>query len=136
MTTSHLGMQEISFTALNFTGKVDICTGLDFGMVHEEHGQSMWKEQRSGEEGAVTAIMASTLTTGNQLFSGFVLKSSQALHTELVEDDRYIGRQFSLMLAEGEPASFTKLVVNVTDSDASRAADRLWTKRHGAGSSG
>ncbi|MFD2411048.1 glycoside hydrolase family 65 protein [Paenibacillus rhizoplanae] len=128
MTTSHLGMQEISFTALNFTGKVDICTGLDFGMVHEEHGQSMWKEQRSGEEGAVTAIMASTLTTGNQLFSGFVLKSSQALHTELVEDDRYIGRQFSLMLAEGEPASFTKLVVNVTDSDASRAADRLWTK--------
>lgn len=128
MTLSHLGLQQISFTALNFTGKVDICTGLDFGMIHEEHGQSMWKEQKRGGEGAITAIMARTLTTGNQLFSGFVLKSSQVLHTELVEDDRYIGRQFPLMLAEGEPASFTKLVVNVTGTDAAPATDRLWTK--------
>ncbi|WP_238650236.1 glycoside hydrolase family 65 protein [Paenibacillus piscarius] len=128
MTMSHLGLQQISFTPLNFNGTVDICTGLDFGMVHEEHGQSMWKEQQRGGEGAVTAIMAATLTTGNQLFSGFVLKSSQAIQTGLVEGDRYVGRQFALKLTQGEPASFTKLVVNVTGSGAARTSDHLWSE--------
>ncbi|QUL53074.1 family 65 glycosyl hydrolase [Paenibacillus tritici] len=128
MTMSHLGLQQVTFEPLNFTGTVDICTGLDFGMVHEERGQSMWKRLRSGGEGAVTAIMAGTLTTRNKLFSGFVLKSSQPVNTELVERERFIGRTFSLDLSQGEPASFTKLAVHVADSSASRTEEGLWTE--------
>ncbi|NQX45027.1 family 65 glycosyl hydrolase [Paenibacillus tritici] len=128
MTMSHLGLQQVTFEPLNFTGTVDICTGLDFGMVHEERGQSMWKRLRSGGEGAVTAIMAGTLTTGNKLFSGFLLKSSQPVNTELVERERFIGRTFSLDLSQGEPASFTKLAVHVADSSASRTEEGLWTE--------
>lgn len=97
-------------------------------MIHEEHGQSMWKQLHSGDEGAVTAILGSTLTTGNKLFSGFMLQSSQPLNTELVERDRFIGRKFSLELSQGEPASFTKLVVNAADNEASRTADSLWAE--------
>lgn len=128
MTMSHLGLQQITFEPLNFTGSVDICTGLDFNMIHDERGQSMWKQLRSGDEGAVTAILGSTLTTGNKLFSGFTLQSSQPLNTELVERDRFIGREFSLELSQGEQASFTKLIVNAADNKASRAADSLWAE--------
>ncbi|KHL96403.1 glycoside hydrolase [Paenibacillus sp. IHB B 3415] len=128
MTMSHLGLQQITFEPLNFTGCVDICTGLDFNMIHEEHGQSMWKQLRSGDEGAVTAILGSTLTTGNKLFSGFILQSSQPLNTELLERDRFIGRKFSLELSQGAPASFTKLVVNAADNKAFRTADSLWAE--------
>ncbi|KAI7257471.1 hypothetical protein KC345_g10782 [Hortaea werneckii] len=128
MTMSHLGLQQIDFEPLNFSGSVNICTGLDFTMIHEERGQSMWKELRSGEEPDITAIMADTLTTGNKLFSGFVLQSSQTLNTELVVHDRFIGRKFTLELTQGERASYTKLVVNATDSNASRTEDSLWAE--------
>ncbi|AIQ59814.1 glycoside hydrolase family 65 protein [Paenibacillus borealis] len=126
MTMSHLGLQQITFEPLNFSGSAEVCTGLDFNMIHEERGQSMWKQLRSGEVGNVTAILGSTLTTGNKLFSGFMLQSSQPLNTELVEHDRFIGRKFSLELSQGAPASFTKLVVNATDSSAARTGDSLW----------
>lgn len=128
MTMSHLGLQQIVFEPLNFSGRVNICTGLDFTMIHEERGQSMWKELRRRDDDEVSAIMAGTLTTGNKLFSGFVLHSSQTLNTELVEHDRFIGRKFTLELTQGERASYTKLVVNATDSNASRTEDSLWAE--------
>lgn len=126
MTLSHLGLQQIVFEPLNFSGSVQISTGLDLSMIHEERGQSMWKQLRSGERDGVTAIMGSTLTTGNKLFSGFVLKSSQTLDTERIEHDRFIGQKFSLQLSQGETASYTKLAVNATDSSGSGTEDGLW----------
>ncbi|OKP79581.1 glycoside hydrolase [Paenibacillus helianthi] len=126
MTHAHLGLQQVRFEPLNFSGDVEICTGLDFGIIHEERGQSMWRSLRSGVEGNVSAIMASTLNTGNKLFSGFVLHSSQELHTEKVERDRYIGQAFKLQLTQGGMASYTKLAVHCIDIDASRKEDELW----------
>ncbi|MNC48412.1 Alpha,alpha-trehalose phosphorylase [compost metagenome] len=76
MTDSHLGLQQVVLEPLNFSGDVEICTGLDFGCIHEERGQSMWRSLRSGVQDGVTAMMAGTLNTGNKLFSGFVLQSS------------------------------------------------------------
>ncbi|MBW4081860.1 glycoside hydrolase family 65 protein [Paenibacillus sp. S150] len=128
MTHAHLGLQQVAFEPLNFSGEVEICTGLDFGIIHEERGQSMWRTLRSGVEGAVTAIMASTLTTGNKLFSGFVLQSSQELHTVKVERDRFIGQAFKLQLTQGKAVSYTKLAANCSDPDASRHEDALWAE--------
>lgn len=54
-------------------------------------------------EDGVTAIMAETLTTGNKLFSSFVLHSSQVLNTSRIERDRFIGQQFKLELTQGKP---------------------------------
>lgn len=126
MTLSHLGLQQVVFEPLNFTGKVQVCTGLDFGAIHEERGKSMWNSLRSGESGGVTAIMAETLTTGNKLFSGFILQSPAELSPSLVERDKFIGQAFTLPLTEGEKVHYTKLVLNCADSSVSKTADRLW----------
>lgn len=48
MTLSHLGLQLVAFQPLNFSGTAEVCTGLDFNMIHEERGKSMWKSLRSG----------------------------------------------------------------------------------------
>lgn len=127
MTLSHLGLQQVAFQPLNFSGTAEVCTGLDFNMIHEERGKSMWKSLRSGEDG-VTAIMAETLTTSNKLFSSFVLHSSQVLNTARVERDRFIGQQFTLELTQGKAVHYTKLAVNCTDSDSSRSEDSLWAE--------
>lgn len=128
MTLSHLGLQQVAFQPLNFSGTAEVCTGLDFNMIHEERGKSMWKSLRSGVEDGVTAIMAETLTTGNKLFSSFVLHSSQVINAVRVERDRFIGQQFTLELTQGKAEHYTKLAVNCTDSDSSRSEDSLWAE--------
>lgn len=128
MTMSHLGLQRVDFEPLNFSGSVDICTGLDFGIIHEERGECMWNSLRSGVSGASSAIMASTVNTGNKLFSSFTLQSSQPLQLTATESDKFIGQNFTLDLTEGEVSYFTKLVMNYSDSDSAHTAEELWSK--------
>ncbi|KTD86973.1 glycoside hydrolase family 65 protein [Paenibacillus etheri] len=128
MTMSHLGLQRVEFEPLNFSGSVDICAGLDFSIIHEERGECMWSSLRSGEQGATTAIMARTANTANNLFSSFTLQSSQPLQLTRVEHDKFIGQNFTMELAQGESAYFTKLVINYSDSEAAHTAEELWSK--------
>jgi maltose phosphorylase len=128
MTMSHLGLQRVEFEPLNFSGSVDICAGLDFGIIHEERGECMWNGLRSGEQGATTAIMARTVNTANKLFSSFTLQSSQSLQLTRVEHEKFIGQSFSMELAQGESTSFTKLVINYSDSESTHTAEELWSK--------
>ncbi|ULO09102.1 family 65 glycosyl hydrolase [Paenibacillus sp. 19GGS1-52] len=131
MTLSHLGLQQVAFQPLNFSGSVEVCTGLDFGIIHEERGENMWNSLRSAEEGAITAIMASTVHTGNKLYSGFALQSPQSLQTTRIERDKFIGQSFSLKLSQAETTYYTKFVVNCADSDSTRTADELWNEGMG-----
>ncbi|MEK4261676.1 glycoside hydrolase family 65 protein [Paenibacillus sp. FSL L8-0499] len=128
MTMSHLGLQRVEFEPLNFSGSVDICAGLNFGIIHEERGECMWNSLRSGVSGASSAIMASTVNTGNKLFSSFTLQSSQPLQLTATESDKFIGQNFTLDLTEGEVSYFTKLVMNYSDSDSAHTAEELWNK--------
>ncbi|MEK4994212.1 glycosyl hydrolase family 65 protein [Paenibacillus sp. FSL H7-0918] len=128
MTMSHLGLQRVEFEPLNFSGSVDICAGLDFGIIHEERGECMWNSLRSGVSGASSAIMASTVNTGNKLFSSFTLQSSQPLQLTAVESDKFVGQNFTLDLTKGEVSYFTKLVMNYSDSDSAHTAEELWSK--------
>jgi maltose phosphorylase len=128
MTMSHLGLQRVEFEPLNFSGSVDICAGLDFGIIHEERGECMWNSLRSGVSGASSAIMASTVNTGNKLFSSFTLQSSQPLQLTATESDKFIGQNFTLNLTKGEVSYFTKLVMNYSDSDSAHTDEELWSK--------
>ncbi|WP_342562027.1 glycosyl hydrolase family 65 protein [Paenibacillus sp. FSL R7-0345] len=128
MTMSHLGLQQVAFEPLNFTGAVQVCTGLDFGAVHEERGRSMWKSVRSVTADGVTAVMAETLTTGNKLFSGFVLQSPAKLDLSLSARERFIGQSFTLPLIEGEEIHYTKLTVNCKDTAGMCTPEQLWEK--------
>lgn len=128
MTMSHLGLQQVEFEPLNFSGSVDVCAGLDFSIIHEERGECMWSSLRSGEQGATTAIMARTVNTANKLFSSFTLQSSQPLQLTRVEHDKFIGQSFTMDLAQGEATHFTKLVINCSDSESAHTAEELWSK--------
>ncbi|WP_054941530.1 hypothetical protein [Paenibacillus ihuae] len=81
----------------------------------------MWNGLRSGGADGITAIMAETLTTGNKLYSGFVLKSPAELSTSRVGRDKFIGESFTLPLIEEEKVHYTKLAVNYADSSGSKA---------------
>ncbi|KGE18017.1 glycoside hydrolase family 65 protein [Paenibacillus wynnii] len=126
MTMTHLGLQQVTFKPLNFSGSIEVCSGLDFGIIHEERGENMWNVLCTSESDEISAIMASTVNTGNKLFSAFTLQSPQTLNTTRVVKDKFIGQRFSMELTQGESTHFTKLAVNCSDTDSSKSAYDLW----------
>jgi maltose phosphorylase len=126
MVEAHLGAQRIVLEPLNFTGSIKVRTGLDFSPVHREAGRNVWKNPKRGTSNDVVAIMAETERSGHRVFSSYRLQASQSIRPKLVEDDKFIGQEFSLKLTAGKPATLDKLVVNLFERKAK--PETLWTR--------
>lgn len=127
MNVSSLGCQRIVFEPLNFSGQVEVRTGLDFSIVHEDQGRCFWQSVRQGQEDGVTAILGETVLTKNRLYSGFTIHAPNALQSKLVEGDRFIGQDLTLKLVQGEASTFDKFVFNYAEKDLAVAGDQLWS---------
>ena len=128
MQSTHLGCQRILLKPLNFSGTVQFLCGLDFNTHYEigagwdQTGEggfqcsdlniNYWKCERKGVVDDGWAIQSQTLRSGHQLFSGFQLHSDQALTFNLVEEEKFIGVDFTLAVQQGITMSVDKVVVN------------------------
>ncbi|MBO9600225.1 MAG: family 65 glycosyl hydrolase [Cohnella sp.] len=119
MTQSNLGGQRVTFESDDFDGEIRVRAGLDFSPIHEDQGKNLWNEIVSGEENGWTSIVAKTINTGNRLMSAFSLSTSPSAAKTLVREEKYAGQAFALPLKPGQPAHFSKLVVNNAEKDAS-----------------
>lgn len=142
MQSTHLGCQRIILEPLNFSGTIQFRCGLDFNTHYEigagwdqtgeggfqKDGQiiNFWRCERKGVLENGWAIQAQTARSGHQLFSSFRLHSEQDLKTELVEEEKFIGVDFSLMLQQGNTTSVDKVVVN--DWRKTTDVDALWSQ--------
>ncbi|XID95599.1 glycoside hydrolase family 65 protein [Paenibacillaceae bacterium WGS1546] len=127
MNVSSLGCQRIVFEPLNFSGQVEVRTGLDFSIIHEDQGRCFWQSVRQGQEDGVTAMLGETVLTKNRLYSGFTIHAPTALQSKLVEGDRFIGQDLTMKLVQGEASTFDKFVFNYAEKDLSVAGDQLWS---------
>ncbi len=152
MQSTNLGCQRIILKPLNFSGTVQIRSGLDFNTHYEigagwdqtGNGSSQqsgriinfWKCKRKDEINNGWAIQAQTARSGHQLFSSFRLLSEQALNVSLVQDEKFIGVDYSLQVKQDVATSVDKVVV--CDWQKSTDVDAVWnrglelTKRHAA----
>ncbi len=132
MTVSHLGCQHVSFEPLDFSGTIDVRSGLDFSVVHEEQRKNLWDCVWKDREDGITAILAKTVQTGNRLFSGFTIQSDAVFPIQTFVEEKRIGVDFQLQVEPGRSTSFAKVVVHVAEKNAERSAetdsDALWTK--------
>lgn len=133
MKVSHLGAQRITFTPLNFSGTVQVRTGLDLAVLHEDQQRYYWKKLKQGEAAAtggtgIAGILGETANTRNRLFSGFRVDAKDAVNNQLVQEEGYIGRELTLDLAQGKSSVLDKLVVNVAEKDLTVRNDDLWQR--------
>lgn len=128
MQSTRIGCQRIMIHPLNFSGTVQVRCGLDFNTHYEigagwdqtekegiqPHGEiiNFWNCIRKGQVGDGWAIQAQTARSGHQLFSSFRLHSEQALNTSLIQDEKFIGVDFSLELQQGVVVTVDKMVLN------------------------
>ncbi len=142
MVNTALGCQKVIFEPLNFSGEIQICSGLDFDTIYElaagwdqtqgtgsssekNSDLNFWTCERKEKVGDIFAIQAGTRRSGIQLFSGFRLDSNQAIQTETVEGEKFIGAEFILKLTQNQAASFEKIAVNHWEQTSS--TEQVWT---------
>ncbi|MBP1045247.1 family 65 glycosyl hydrolase [Enterococcus sp. BWM-S5] len=115
MEKSSNGYQQLSFEPLNFSGDIHVSMGIDFNTKHGEEPISFWKEQEKGtlnDQGDL-AIIGQTLTTKQQIFSGFHLEINQAYEKKKIEAEKKISYSLTIPLTKNEETIVKKLVVNV-----------------------
>lgn len=127
--TTALGCQRIVLQPLNFSGRVKICSGLDFNTIYEiaagwDQTQgtgaskeqlaqtNFWTDERRGRVGDMYAIQAHTQRSGCRLFSSFRVSANQRITPRLVEREKFIGAELALDLKAGRETVFDKMVVN------------------------
>lgn len=138
---TRVGCQRITLEPLNFSGTVQLRSGLDFGTHYEigagwdqtgaggfqREGQviNFWTCERKGAAGEGWAIQARTARSGHRLFSSFRLASNQALKPAPVEEVKFIGVDVELAVREGVATTVDKVVVN--EWRKTEDAEALWS---------
>lgn len=128
MVDRNLGCQRITLQPINFSGDIQLCSGLDFSILHEiaggwdqtggapspsgPRGKNFWTCLEKEKKDNIFAICAQTTRSKHQLFSSFRLQSEFPLTLSLVKEEKFIGADFTLSLKKGEVFSFEKMVVN------------------------
>jgi maltose phosphorylase len=142
MQSTRLGCQRISVKPLNFSGEVKFRIGLDFNTHYEigagwdqtekggtQQGEKIinfWTCDRKGPVSEGWAIQARTARSGHQLFSSFHLLLEQALSFTLVQEDKFIGVDFTLPVQHGVTSTVDKLVVN--EWQKTQDGKAVWTR--------
>lgn len=111
MDIPYLGCQRINIEPLNFSGNIEIVTGLDFSADNGCNWECIKKEKRDD----IIAILGKTRKSGLYVFSSFVPVADGIYENCLIEYDKFIGMSFRLKLNKGEPTSFVKKVVNYAE---------------------
>jgi maltose phosphorylase len=128
MDKSNMGFQKITFEPLNFSGNIQIRSGLDFSILHEiaegwnqtetadtefkPRGKNFWTMQSAGEIGGMVCALGKTIKSGHQLFSSFSLNSNMKLDTSFIKEEKLAALDFTLELKQGEMSYIEKSVIN------------------------
>lgn len=111
MVNPNLGFQRIIFKPLNFSGRIDIQSGLDFSQVHELENKNFWKSIKKNYDNDGATILCTTETSRQHLFCSFSLALSQTADKNPLEGEKFIGYDFSLELLVGNGSWLEKKVV-------------------------
>ncbi len=113
MVNTCTGYQRLKFKPLNFSGEVEIVSGLDFSIPHEAYPEAHWNCLQKGRSNEITAILAQTGNSKIGVFSGFELGFSQELPPlKYIEEELLAGVKFKLRLDKNKETFFDKKVVN------------------------
>jgi len=124
MVNPRCGYQRILFEPLNFSGRVKVCSGLDYSILHEiaggwkqteatragslKLGKNFWTCSRTEYKGGRLSILGRTINSGHYLFSSFDLDCSAEVKPRLVKDEKTAFLQFSLPVRKGQVTRLDK----------------------------
>ncbi|NLU52359.1 MAG: family 65 glycosyl hydrolase [Clostridiaceae bacterium] len=124
MITPNLGFQSISILPVNFSGTIDIISGLDFA--GDQASERKWVCLKKENREDMVAILGKTKRSGLHVFSSFVLESDNITESRVIEDEKFIGLSVRLKLNENETATLVKKVVNYAEKKPLTPSEAVW----------
>ncbi|MDR1668939.1 MAG: family 65 glycosyl hydrolase [Oscillospiraceae bacterium] len=109
--------QRIVFEPLNFSGPVELTSGIGFDTEHEGRSACFWNVTRRSPDAC--AIQARTLSSGQEVYAAALISVPGAY----MEDERTVFLHAVLPLTEGTPLSVDKRVTVVFNG---MEGDKLW----------
>lgn len=120
MVNAHIGVQKITIKALNFSGKLEVESGMDFSIIHQSRQKNFWDCEKVIDKEEYLALRGTTLQSKHQVYSGarFIPSANQVetLRNETV-DSKVLTNTFVYELQQNETVSLTKIVDNVVYRD-------------------
>jgi len=123
---NNLGCQKVTLEPINFSGEINITSGLDYSIHADNQPSSNWTCPKKEKAGNIFAALGKTKISGLYLFSSFRIDSKEKLNFKTIEKDLFIGTEFALTLKEGTSSSFTKTAVNYAGKKEMTDADAIW----------
>lgn len=128
MDKPNMGFQKITFEPLNFSGSIQIRSGLDYSILHEiaegwnqtetadneyvARGKNFWTMPKAQEQDGMVMALGSTVKSGHQLFSSFRLNSNMKFEASFIKEEKLAALDVSLELKQGEISCLEKVVTN------------------------
>jgi maltose phosphorylase len=125
--------QKISFSVMGKDSSVTVRLANNFNTVHGWAKKHFWKLRKKEWQNNSAAIQSATKTTGQQVFSGFVWKSSAAAVAESALDERAdmelgVGIDITLPLKAGVESWIEKKIINIAEKQKHADDEPLWSR--------
>jgi len=121
MRHSERAYQRIIFEALNFSGQVELSSGITFDVIHEGRSACFWGETNGETVSNTCSIKSRTLMSEQEVFAAASIDTPSLCYGE--QRDKTVSLHITLTLAQGVPVQADKKVVVVFDGSE---GDTLW----------
>lgn len=112
MSRMNVGAQRITLTAANYEGGVDVELYSDFGMIHYSRNENFWDVVAQSSEDDCFEIGAQVRNYETRVYSASFVAAEHMSSAETLEQEKSIGKRYTIALEQGEAASVTRLVYN------------------------
>lgn len=122
MNNIKVGGQRIIFKPLNFSGEIEVCSGIDFSVIHESMEKNFWNITGKFYDDDLTGIAGITINSLHRIFCSFKIACAIQPQLKRKESEKFTGVEFKLKLSKDKVASFDKIVLihndkNLTGND-------------------
>jgi maltose phosphorylase len=128
MEKANEAFQKMRFAVSGGSVRVSVVIANDFSMVHNSHKKNYWNVLRKDWLDQGAAIQAQTKRSGQQVFSGFIWKSSAGAQWTKEEREKAAGFEITLSLKDGEEGWIEKSVFNYALKEQNADAAPVWER--------
>ena len=125
MQNSERAYQRITFEALNFSGPVELSSGLSFNVKHEGRDECFWGESKGEATESACAIQSRTFMSGQEVFAAAHIDVPPTANNCKEQKEKEVSLITTLMLTQGEKINISKRVVILFDRTT---GEELWQK--------
>ncbi len=102
--------QSISFVPDNWSGDIEIITGIDWSLEHEAFKDNFWICKNVAEDQKLTGATLKTENTHIHLFAGYTYSVSDTVSAKQIIKDSFAASSFTLKVEEKKESKIEKLI--------------------------